>query len=100
VVVIRNLSAGDSPSIAENIAITIRGKVLDEENNPIPGVAVKLKGSSLAVATDATGSYVISVPDETAILVFSFIGYEPQERVVASSKTIDIVLKQSHQHVG
>jgi TonB-linked SusC/RagA family outer membrane protein len=95
VVVIRNLSSNDSQAQDENLQITIRGRVVDEANEPIPGAAVKLKGANLAVATDVNGSYTINVPDETAILVFSFVGYETQERVVANSKTINIVLKQS-----
>lgn len=95
VVVIRNLGAIEATDPVANVAITIKGKVTDEANQPIPGVGVKVKGTNTAVATDGSGNYTILVPDENAILVFSFIGFETLERLVSTARTIDVVLKES-----
>src|ERR1700743_1972504 len=59
--------------------ILIKGKVTDAATNePVPGVSVTVKGTTTAVATDVNGNYSISAGN-TAILVFKFLGYAPQE---------------------
>ncbi|WP_207434810.1 SusC/RagA family TonB-linked outer membrane protein [Sabulibacter ruber] len=65
--------------------ISITGKVTDEKGGPLPGVTVLLKGSTIATATDANGSFELSVPDEKGVLIITMIGYEPQEVPIASS---------------
>ncbi len=57
----------------------ITGKVTSSDNGTsLPGVSIKVKGSSVAVSSDNSGSYKITVPDN-GVLVFSYIGYTPQE---------------------
>lgn len=70
---------------------TISGKVLDETGQPLIGVSVKIKGASKGATTDASGMFTISAPDN-AILVFSYIGYNPQEVPVAGKTKINITL--------
>lgn len=72
--------------------IVIGGKVTDQKGEPLPGVAVRLKGTALGTVTDAEGHYSISVPDGTAVLVFSFIGFASQEVTVGNAVTVDIRL--------
>ena len=57
------------------MAITVTGKVKDENGADFPGVNVLVKGTAVGTSTDINGSYSLEVPDESAILVFSFIGY-------------------------
>jgi TonB-linked SusC/RagA family outer membrane protein len=71
-------------------AITISGKVRDENGADFPGVNVLVKGSSVGTSTDINGQYSLEVPDESAVLVFSFIGYTTQEVTVGSRTTIDL----------
>lgn len=77
----------------EVIAKSITGKVTDENDQPLPGVSVRVKGTSLGTQTDASGKYAINVPDDNAALVFSFIGYTQQDVLVAGRNVINILLK-------
>ncbi len=66
-----------------NDSITIKGKVLDNENQPIPGAIVHLKGTKIGTQVNYDGEFSISIPEsnlnENNILIFSFIGYKTRE---------------------
>lgn len=72
----------------------IQGVVKDSDGEPLPGVTVMVKGTSYGTMTDLNGHYSINVPFENDALLFSFIGYESEERPV-SSDVIDISLNAS-----
>ncbi|WP_348048410.1 TonB-dependent receptor [Mucilaginibacter sp.] len=73
---------------AEKANINIKGKVTDD-NEPLPGVSVKIDGTSTGVLTDLNGNYSISVPDN-AVLVFTYIGYATQKVNVGSQSTVNV----------
>ena len=77
-------------SIAEK---TLTGKVATANGETLPGVNISIKGTTRGTSTDAAGKYSLNVPDEEAILVFSFVGYISQEVKVGTSSVIDIDLK-------
>ncbi|WP_185968841.1 TonB-dependent receptor [Carboxylicivirga sp. M1479] len=77
----------------EEKEITVRGSVLDEKGEAIPGVTVYIKGTSVGTITMVDGSYNITVPKSADVLVFSFIGFEPQEVKLAGQTSLNIVLK-------
>ena len=81
-----------SPSIEKKADISVSGRVTDENGNGFPGVNILVKGTSLGTSTDADGKYVITVPDENSILVFTFVGYHTQEITVGSRGVIDIAM--------
>ena len=68
--------------------IIITGVVQGTDGEPIPGVTVVIKGSTTGVITDLEGNYSIAVPNEKAVLVFSFIGYTGQEITVGNQRVI------------
>src|SRR5690606_29114279 len=68
------------------------GTVTDDANEPLPGVNVVVKGTTVGTSTDAEGRYSIAVPDENAVLVFSFIGFQSQEITVGSQTVINITM--------
>lgn len=70
----------------------VTGTITSKDEGVLPGVNVLLKGSRTGVATDNTGSYKISIPDDKAVLVFSFIGYSVQEVPVGTRSSINIEL--------
>ena len=74
----------------------LSGKVTDSDNEPIPGVNIIIKGTSIGTSTDAQGIYKLSITDENAssTLIFSFIGYETQEVAVNSKTEINVTLSQ------
>lgn len=75
-------------------AFLVTGQVISEEDNiPLPGVNIFVQGTSTGTTTDSDGRYSIQVPNENAVLVFSFIGYQAVEAVVGNRSVIDIVLK-------
>jgi len=70
--------------------VTVTGVVNDETKAPLPGVNVLVKGTTIGTMTDGDGRYSIVVPDNDAILVFSFIGYGEQELSVGTQSSINI----------
>ena len=79
----------------------LRGKVTDKAGDPLPGVAVQVKGTSQGVTTNADGEYYIMVKGvETPVLVFTFVGMEPQEITFEKGKhVIDVVMQESQQRL-
>ena len=72
---------------------TVLGTVFDEKGEALIGVNVVVKGSSKGTITDINGKFGLSVPGNSAILLFSYIGYESQEIKVGNEKSFSIVLK-------
>ena len=73
--------------------INVRGTVLDDQGLPLPGVTVKIKGTNKGVNTDMNGNFSINVADQSAVLVFSFIGYGTKEVAVGSRNTLTVTLQ-------
>src|SRR5690606_32971793 len=76
-------SAMNSPNF-ETVDRTVEGTILDENGGALPGVSIVLKGTTRGTTTDPNGKFSMSVPDQDAILVFSFVGYLSQEAVVGN----------------
>lgn len=78
------------PALAQQ-KVLLKGKVVDEQNEPLPGATIIVKGSTRGVSTDLDGSFEIEVtPDET--LVCTYLGMQDQEIKVGSQKTAVIKL--------
>ncbi|MGV3556631.1 TonB-dependent receptor [Larkinella arboricola] len=71
----------------------ITGKVLDEKGQPIPGASVIVKGTTLGTSTNAEGEYILSLPDDKDAIIFSFVGYVPQEVLVGTMTNLVVTLK-------
>jgi TonB-linked SusC/RagA family outer membrane protein len=71
---------------------TVRGTVLSEADEGMPGVNVVLKGTTTGTTTDADGKFSISVPGPESVLVVSFVGYNTEEISVGSQSQIDVKL--------
>lgn len=76
-----------------NVLLSISGKITDEAGQPLAGVTVQVKAGKHGTQTDASGRYSLSFDDANAVLVFSMIGYEPQEIILNGQTTINIQLK-------
>ena len=73
--------------------MTVAGKVTAVEDGlGLPGVSVKVKGSPTVTQTNAAGQYTIKV-NPGAVLVFSFIGFLPQEKSVGNATTLNVALR-------
>src|SRR5690606_16966512 len=73
--------------------VTVQGKVTDENDEPIPGAAVSVSGTTIGTVTDLEGNYSLTVPDGS-VLRFSFIGYETQEIEVGDLSVINVTLTE------
>ncbi|HEY9007591.1 MAG TPA: TonB family protein [Ohtaekwangia sp.] len=71
----------------------IRGKVTSEDGLGLPGVNVMIKDSNVGTVTDAEGNYLVTTPDDSRELVFSFIGMQSKEAEATSDK-LDVQLEQ------
>ena len=74
--------------------ITIKGIVTDEKGEKLPGVSVRVKGTTRGTTTASNGDFSISIPDNKATLVFSFVGFLNQEILVGNRTQINVVLLQ------
>jgi TonB-linked SusC/RagA family outer membrane protein len=72
---------------------TIKGTIIDEKGEKLPGVSISIKGTTRGTTTNSNGEYSISVLDDKAVLVFSFIGYESQEVLIGNKANINLTLK-------
>lgn len=63
----------------------IKGKVLDEKGQPIPGVSVQLIGTKIGTVTDFNGNFALSIPDGGGTLNFSFLGFKAYTQQVNSN---------------
>ncbi len=83
-----------SPSQSDLLnQLELRGKITDENGNPLEGASVKVKGQNIGVTTESDGSFSIAV-DAKAILEVSMVGYETIEIPVNGRNQLNnIVLK-------
>ncbi|WP_428235113.1 SusC/RagA family TonB-linked outer membrane protein [Gracilimonas sp.] len=81
-------SANQSP-----IPETISGTVTDAETNePLPGVNIQVKGTTIGTSTGPNGDYELDAPSLQDTLLFSFVGYETQEVPINGNTQIDVAL--------
>lgn len=75
----------------------IKGLVSDNYGEPLIGVSVLVKGTATGTITDIDGNYSIEVPDDKAVLEFSYIGYQKAVLPIAGISSFNVVLKEDTQ---
>jgi TonB-linked SusC/RagA family outer membrane protein len=78
--------------MAQNKSTTITGKVSDENGKALPGVTVALQDGNANTITKEDGTYSIQIPSRRGSLVFSSVGYEPQEVSIGNKAIINVTL--------
>lgn len=73
--------------------LIVRGKVISENGEEVPGVTVRVKGIQKGTVTNVDGNYTIEVPDGKAVLVFSFVSHAPMEVPVNNRSAVNVTLK-------
>ena len=87
------IAAGEM--IAQDSSLmTIKGKVVDEHDETLPGVTVRIKGTSLGTATDAQGDFKLTVSPGKYVLVFTFVGYKKRELSSDSKLLSKVILEE------
>ncbi len=77
----------------------ITGTVTDATGLPMPGVGIKVKGTSTTSVTDTDGKYVVNAGGNIT-LVFSYVGYETQEVPANGRATINITMAESQAELS
>lgn len=73
----------------------VSGTVTTQQNEPLPGVNVLVKGTTQGTTTDANGQFRLDIADRnTAVLTFSFIGYANQDVAIGNRTVIDVQLQE------
>ncbi|MDE5612913.1 MAG: carboxypeptidase-like regulatory domain-containing protein, partial [Odoribacter sp.] len=95
-VVIRKKQA---PQVRESLKVT--GKVTDEKGQPLPGVTIVIKGTSVGTATDLDGQYAMVVPGngENTVLVYSFVGMEVKEVTYTGQPELNVTLQPATEEM-
>jgi len=71
----------------------VSGVVISGEDNlPLPGVSILVKGTTTGTVTDIDGKFALNVFGPADVLVLSFIGFNPMEVTIGSKTTFDIIL--------
>jgi len=81
-----------SPQNSDVKDIKVSGTVTDAKGETLPGVSIKLKGTSIGVTSDLNGKYSINVPDNVSTLVFTYIGYVTQEVAINGRSLVNVQL--------
>lgn len=71
---------------------TVSGAITDEDNGPIIGATVYVKGTTIGTLTGADGSFTISVPDGSEEIEVTYLGYKSQTLKIADNNYSNIVL--------
>ncbi|MBC8988130.1 TonB-dependent receptor [Pedobacter sp. N36a] len=74
---------------------SVSGKVTDPTGVPMPGVSVLLKGSTVATLSDGNGSYTLSIPEKSSILVFSYIGSKSKELAISKGGVYNVTMEDA-----
>lgn len=83
---------------AAGVKQSVTGIVTDADGTPIIGANIMVKGQNRGAISDLDGKYSVEVNSPDAILVFSYVGYEPQEIVVRNRAAINVkMVEQSNQ---
>ena len=79
------------------VFVPIRGRVISQSGEGLPGVSIVVKGTSTGAVTDAKGDFTVNVADANATLVFSFIGYVSQEIALRGQSVLNISLLEDEK---
>lgn len=88
-------------SFALQAQTTVSGKVTDsKDGTPVSGVTVNVKGTKVSTQTGADGSYKIQVPAKGTALVFTSVGYAPQEVAIGGKASVDVKFVTTNQQLN
>lgn len=75
----------------------VKGVVKDEKGETMTGVSVTVKGAKGGTITDLDGSFTLNIGSKSAVLIFSFIGYERVEKTATAGKDVVVVMKEDNK---
>ncbi|NBB23069.1 SusC/RagA family TonB-linked outer membrane protein [Runella sp. CRIBMP] len=86
------------PMMAQDRSVS--GRVMGANDSaPLPGVSILVKGTNAGTTTDGDGAFKLRVP-ANAVLVFSFVGYNPKEVTVGNQTALDVSLELDNRQLN
>ncbi|MCE1197464.1 MAG: SusC/RagA family TonB-linked outer membrane protein [Marinilabiliales bacterium] len=73
----------------------LKGKIVDETGQPLPGVSVVVKGTTTGISTDANGEFLLKVPVTAKTIVASFMGMQTLEADIANKSSVELRMKST-----
>jgi len=73
---------------------TVSGVVRDQDNQPLPGVSIVVKGTTLGTITNLEGYFELAIPSDAEVLVFSFMGMRTQEIMIDGKTTFSVTMEE------
>lgn len=99
-VVLSERDAAKTVAVPQAKERRVTGRVTDIEGNPLPGVAVLIEGTTVGVATDNDGRYVLTLLEaDHIVLRFSYMGMKTQNVVLGKKTVVDVVLESEQQEM-
>lgn len=71
----------------------VRGKVLDQQRQPVIGAGIALKGGTSRAVTDVNGAFAINVPASGKVLIVTYLGMATQEVDIVGKNTVNVSMK-------
>lgn len=93
-------AAADGESLVAQADVVIKGQVTSVKGETLPGVSVKIKGTSTGAMTDSNGNYVLSAANANVTLVFTYIGFTTKEVAAGGKTTINVQLLEEETTLG
>ncbi len=87
-------------SMASFAQVSVTGKVTDDKGVPLPGVSIAVKGTTKGTNTTSNGIFAITVDNNSAVLVFSMIGFTKQEVTVGGNHVINVTLQDEQKQLN
>ncbi len=79
--------------------ITVKGRVVDDDGQPIPGAAIVVDGTTNGTVTDFDGNYTIIVPSAESAIKVTFIGMKEDRQVIGDRTTINVSLAADNEEL-
>jgi len=82
-------------------SVLVTGKVVDTEGNPLPGVSIRNIGKTTnATSTSIDGKFALSNLNSKDSILFTYVGYENQTRLIGDQTVINIILKETSKELA
>jgi hypothetical protein len=80
--------------LENNSSLSVKGKITDTNGEGLTGVSILLKGTTNGTSTDINGNYSLNIPEDSGVLIVSYLGFISKEVPVNNRATINIQLEE------
>ncbi len=84
-----------SPDVVAQNRLEVKGRVLDQRAEPLPGANIQIKGTNIGTTADVNGNFILKNVDPKAVLVISFIGFKTLETKADEKETTITMIEDS-----